>query len=513
MAYWKFFFIRRLLERGQLQRALERLQADKSLHVKHQYWHLLALVHLKQENFAASADACEKACTNRDAGYARFSLYSHWIGCTLARGDTRRASDILRNAIIDFQHAAAKPRLGPVAIHHLLIFARRFNFFLEYKSLLLYNFPLFFSEARKKLQHRISTMDQWGALRENDTFFTRFSKDGEDYFSAKNQTELIVEIPYELIKKIVSRDDKTSELYLNIFHCLRQLGVPFTLRTQFILNIPVDSDPRPKLLWHTRGNSPRVRHLKESYLPGYFYFDKYGYSGWAEISTLTSEKLEETLNLIPHQEAHDFFTNLQASFLKGRVSKYTQTKKHAVRNYKYIFIPLQLIDDQVTKLTDWNIYKLVEHVLSLTTGSEYRVVIKRHPKCKNSQTTAFLKRIARNQRVEAVDESIHSLIESASAVCTVNSGVGFEALLALKPVFIASPSDYAYLASDIRGVQTLDTFIRLINTPPDKLRHARFMTHYCRDYLINSGDLPRIKSKIVDFLKVFKDSVDDNSRS
>src|SRR5687768_7679752 len=35
---------------------------------------------------------------------------------------------------------------------------------------------------------------------------------------------------------------------------------------------------------HTVGIAPNVARLKESYLPGYYYLDRTGFSGWAELA-------------------------------------------------------------------------------------------------------------------------------------------------------------------------------------------------------------------------------------
>ena len=38
------------------------------------------------------------------------------------------------------------------------------------------------------------------------------------------------------------------------------------------------------LAWHLHGNLPDVWHLKNAYLPDYFYFDKHGYSGLSDLA-------------------------------------------------------------------------------------------------------------------------------------------------------------------------------------------------------------------------------------
>ena len=99
-----------------------------------------------------------------------------------------------------------------------------------------------------------------------------------------------------------------------------------------------------------------------------------------------------------------------------------------------------------------------------------------------------------------VDATIHALIKGSLAVCTINSGVGVEALLLGKRVFTASPTDYSYLSEDIREMKTGADFISKLEQAVDRVRYAQFMTFYCRDYLVDAFDRKAIGRRMDEWL-------------
>ena len=67
------------------------------------------------------------------------------------------------------------------------------------------------------------------------------------------------------------------------------------------------------------------------------------------------------------------------------------------------------------------------------------------------------------------DASIHQLIEPALAVFTVNSGVGSEALLHLKPVYLFGRADYRHVCHEIHRYEQQLADVRSVTD----FRHAR----------------------------------------
>ena len=301
---------------------------------------------------------------------------------------------------------------------------------------------------------------------------------------------------------LVLRDfDGVSAYFETIIGYLQAKQIRFSLRNQYVLNRCPQLDGVKVLSWHTCGSVAGMRHLKESPFAGFFYFDRAGYSGWAALATLSEAQIERVIEVIPGLEAEAYFQALVTRFITARKSKYTQTQVSCVPlPPRYVFIPMQLLDDHVTQLTDWDIFDLIRTVLQLLEGTDVSLVVKRHPKCMHWRVDAFLAELAAHSRVLLVDAPIHDLIEGSIAVCTVNSGVGAEALLLCKPVFTASPTDYAFLTHDLRAVQSGAEFMVLCEGGVNRRQYAKFMTYYCRDYLVDAANPAVIKQRVDQWL-------------
>ena len=85
---------------------------------------------------------------------------------------------------------------------------------------------------------------------------------------------------------------------------------------------------------------------------------------------------------------------------------------------------------------------MIEEVVATCEKLGLGVVVKRHPMCKSPQVGEYLRANAAARRIVVATGSIHNIIEKAQAVCVVNSGVGAEALLHEKPVYVFGRSDY-----------------------------------------------------------------------
>ena len=95
-----------------------------------------------------------------------------------------------------------------------------------------------------------------------------------------------------------------------------------------------------------------------------------------------------------------------------------------------------------------------------------------------------------------MDGSIHDLISKCSAVLVNNSGVGFESLFHLKPVYIFGRSDYQIVCRNI----LLDDF-KVSNVTPLKedeiIKIKVFIFNVLNGYIINTDDK-------TSFLKAFQ---------
>ncbi len=97
------------------------------------------------------------------------------------------------------------------------------------------------------------------------------------------------------------------------------------------------------------------------------------------------------------------------------------------------------------------------------------------------------------------DVSIHRLFQTCSAVCTFSSNVGFEALMAGKPVVVGGRPHYARrgLTLDVEWRADLGPMLeRAPSFRPDPDLRARFIHHVLFDYLIDEGDAAALRQRL-----------------
>ena len=77
------------------------------------------------------------------------------------------------------------------------------------------------------------------------------------------------------------------------------------------------------------------------------------------------------------------------------------------------------------------------------------------------------------------DAHVHDLISGSQAVFTVNSGVGLEALLLRKPVFVWGRSIYEYASTPLPTVIDMPESDLLRRHPFNLARASRLIRHPC----------------------------------
>ena len=253
---------------------------------------------------------------------------------------------------------------------------------------------------------------------------------------------------------------------------------------------------------HSVGVAPNVIRLKETYLPGYYYLDRTGYSGWAEISNNT-----EIQTLARNHKDNDdiaLLTKIRNDKLSSNASKYNQSEydlDSALNKYKrIIFFPLQTTDDAVARLSFVGQLKLLEWVAKSSDDFGYTLIVKSHPLCTSHYVKSTLNKIQsfyKNVRIST--GSINQLIRLAKLVVTVNSSVGFESLLLGTTVVVAGKSDYGFLCQEIHSEKDV---ARILSSPPElnvaEVRSA--LAYYLSDYCINSNDALGVEKKIKNYL-------------
>ena len=241
----------------------------------------------------------------------------------------------------------------------------------------------------------------------------------------------------------------------------------------------------------TKNESQNIINIKPFYLSDHYYFDKMGFSAWSEIASLKPSILFKNNN-----NANLFFKKYYDNIVLNNLSKYNQPTKNRIKlPAKYFFLPLQLVDDTVNKLCDHSTENFLKKFLNFFSKSRENLIIKRHPKCKSKIIKNILNNIdAKN--ILILDGSIHDLISKCSAVLVNNSGVGFESLFHLKPVYTFGRSDYQIVCRNV----LLDDFnvSKVSPLSEEEINKIKFFIfNVLNGYIINTYDK-------TSFLKAFQ---------
>ena len=249
--------------------------------------------------------------------------------------------------------------------------------------------------------------------------------------------------------------------------------------------------PVPTLSYHTIASQhQRYLNFKESALPGYFLFDRSGYSGWAtglgdlDIPQPSPEEVEA------------FFAELRSAYVDGRVTKYDQAPSEAGSlTAPYVLIALQVPDDTVSTLAHITTEEMIEAVARYYEGTGIAVAIKAHPLDASDLTRKALDQAsAMYGHVYVTKAPIFDLLAQARAVVTVNSGVGMEALLYLKPVITTGDSDYAECTYQVCTVYELGNVLanleETLQPAKSPAETKAWLYHYFKRRCFRIGDVP-----------------------
>lgn len=263
------------------------------------------------------------------------------------------------------------------------------------------------------------------------------------------------------------------------------------LRTHGFIDLPV-----PTFSYHTISHGNLGLHFKETDRPSLFSFDSRGYAGWSEFSDFSLEQLRAAD--VDQQDAGAFFEDEKRHVIGGNLSKYRQASVSDSEDLpeNFIFVALQLIGDAVSQLAYLSLFEMVEEVVRTAEAKGYSIVIKRHPLCTTPEVSRFLSKLVAEERVTQVYSSIHAIIPKALAVCIVNSGVGAEALLHEKPVYVFGRADY--MAACFVCRQPGDFAAQFVagesRLTPDELRKFWFILRKC--YSIDLRDREKAAAEI-----------------
>ncbi|TCU14704.1 hypothetical protein [Rhizobium sullae] len=222
---------------------------------------------------------------------------------------------------------------------------------------------------------------------------------------------------------------------------LDTIGLNYRVKGQIKLH-GIEDLPVPFFSYHTVSGHRNGLHFKETDRPSRFSFDTGGYSGWSEFSRKSLAELP--LDEVDARTAANFFQQDQAQTISRNVSKYAQDPIRAAESLpgRFVFVALQMVGDSVQELAYCSPIKMMEEVITTCEKIGYTVVVKRHPLCGSTVIGRYIRENESAGRIISATGSIHSIIAKSAAVCVINSGVGAEALLHEKPVYVFGRSDY-----------------------------------------------------------------------
>lgn len=281
----------------------------------------------------------------------------------------------------------------------------------------------------------------------------------------------------------------------------RLRGFEIAMIPDFLAPLVITGSSRT-LSFHTEGRATGLTHYKPADLPGYAVIDPGGYSGW---SSLAKAKLQD-LPLPSPEEASEFYELHYREVVEQNISKYPQKIASCGSGLpdQYVFVPLQVAGDRTQQLARIPMLKMLRMVVDRFFGTGTRVIVKRHPNCKNPKVTETLDRLSAKAEIELRDDSIHTLLAGARAVFTVNSGVGSEAMAHLKPIYLFGDADYNCAAHRIAGDAD---FVRLTETLSPALSDTemkQFLCYYRTRYLVRIADTDRIEQLVAE--RIFGDT-------
>ena len=256
-----------------------------------------------------------------------------------------------------------------------------------------------------------------------------------------------------------------------------------------LLHRPVDFERRvdhsatvTNVCYHTR--QPGVLNVKLGYLPGYFYVDRAGFGGWAELANHPE--------LLPDLSACTVarrFAALARLIRDRRVTKYPQpATADGPLPHEFLLALTQVQGDDVLRLQYMSTLAMLDIAYDQARALGLPLVVKRHPRDTDARLARGLAHRARQPGFVVRSAAIHDLIAASAGVCVINSGTGFEALLHEKPVFTFGKSDYSRATQTIRGPDCAPQIAATLDAGPDKAAIRHFVVAYLDHYMVHADD-------------------------
>jgi hypothetical protein len=179
----------------------------------------------------------------------------------------------------------------------------------------------------------------------------------------------------------------------------------------------------------------------ETYFNGIFTIDR---KGWGPYQASLPDRAD--LDDIDSAAATSRVRELSRNLLSDGLSKHWQPSPAAVAipTEAYLFVPLQLSEDDTIRYhARLGVVEFIDIIAAWARANGVSILFKLHPHDDDALVRAAVDRWVAEGLAHRSAANIHSLIQAARAVYTINSGCGFEALIHGKPVVTFGDCDYA----------------------------------------------------------------------
>jgi len=206
---------------------------------------------------------------------------------------------------------------------------------------------------------------------------------------------------------------------------------------------------------------------------------------------------------------YEFYSNL---IRRSNESKFSQPdrmsldalrEKGEVPNEDYLFFPCQIPHDEVVRFfCDVSEHDVVSALTKWANKNKVHMVFKLHPA--NCASTKPLQKIATGPYIHWANASIHDLIEHSTAVYTMNSGVGHEAILHAKPIVMFGRAEYDRVAirASLEDLDGAYTRVRSWNKEKKLDEYRRFYHWFTRDFAIDLQDQDNLDESLSRLVRI-----------
>jgi hypothetical protein len=233
--------------------------------------------------------------------------------------------------------------------------------------------------------------------------------------------------------------------------------------------------------------------------------DRRGYSGWSEVQTMPHL---HDFRSVPEQEARSYFREMSSRNFAA-----SPPSAEPFADYgDYGILPMQIPGDSVLNLSRFDYFEIIDATIAFFASRKLNTVLRRHPKCKDREVTAYLNRLERKGGVRISTHSSRDMILHARAVAVCNSSMGWDAILAEKPLICFGLSEYsrvAYQVSSYADIEEAPALDRMF----DQSDREKFVYYFWHRHVLNRTKdfYPRLEVLVRDVMTSGSTSVQRSS--